>query len=74
MGVLNLAPIKANGWNPRGPPGGVKGVEGVEVGVERDESWAVNRFFGYSTFPGAPLLEFGDKQAGLMRFSFCRLE
>ena len=45
----------------------------VGTGLVKEDSEAVKRFFVYSV-PSEPLLPFGDKQAGLMRFSFCLLK
>ena len=48
-----------------------------DVGTEWDkweDSEAVKRFLVYSFPPSEPLLPFGDKQAGLIRFSFCLLK
>ena len=48
-----------------------------DVGTEWDkweDSEAVKRFLVYSFPPSEPLLPFGDKQAGFIRFSFCLLK
>ena len=73
LGVNNEAGLNpptrlASGWNWADETGTVD-----DVGKEDRE--AVKRFLVYSAaVPSEPLLPLGDMQAGLIRFSFCRLK